>query len=325
MQQMSKSEFLAALADALYSYSDLSDEVIERQIRQFERYFSRMSEEEAKAAIADFDNVDAIAANIYALIKDRERRGAGLREQHAQRVRDYDHTAPHYTVVDSSAEPVATAVYDKVSQKHERDIEPSDVDAGATIKIDRVDNVRPIEEIDGNSAGRAVDQTDGLEPEGSLGDIESYADTHLDFSSLDEVPTQTSPMFWVLFALTFPIWGSIALSVLSLFLLCFGALAVLIVALVALMISVAAAGTGLSLFGIIYGITQTFTVLPAGLFEIGLGVTIGGAAMFVGISVYNIAIRFLPFVMRKLFEFLKFVLRSSVRLFLKIKRECAVQ
>ena len=47
--------------------------------------------------------------------------------------------------------------------------------------------------------------------------------------------------------------------------------------------------------------------------------------MFIGITVYNIAIRLLPFAMKKLFEFLKFVMRSSVRLFQKIKRECATQ
>ena len=68
------------------------------------------------------------------------------------------------------------------------------------------------------------------------------------------MPTQTSPMFWVLFALTFPLWGVIALTVLSLFLECFAVLDKLIVELVAVMIGVAAVGTGLSLFGITYGI-----------------------------------------------------------------------
>lgn len=350
MQQMTKSEFLAALADALYAYSDLTDEMVERQLRQFERYFSRMSEEEAQAAIADFDSAEAIAANIYSLIKEKERQKAQQSRSETDRMRDYDHTASFYTVVDtkpqpdiksenesetekkSTSEPAvdaeATAIYETVASRTERRQSHTDdavASAGDTIKIDRIDTVH----AEGDSASadnrRVSTRVDAAELSGSEDGYDAFDETHLDFSSLDELPAQTSPMFWVLLVLTFPLWGMIGLTVLSLFLAAFASLAALIVGLVAVMIGVAAVGTGLSLFGIIYGITQTFSVMPAGVFEIGLGVTIGGAAMFIGISVYNIAIRFLPFVMGKLFVFLKFVMRSTVRLFQKIKKECAIQ
>ena len=330
MQQVTKSEFLAALTDALYAYSDLTDEMVERQIAQFERYFSRMSEEEAQAAIADFDSAEAIAANIYSLIKEKERQTAQASGQEPQHTRDYDHTASYYTVVDSKTsqdtDNEATAIYDAVAKKTQQKQNQSFADDGATIKIDRIDTVSEPDGTAEPQIKRVASRIDAAElTEDYQMYDDGYEETHLDFSSLDELPAQTPPMFWVLFALTFPLWGVIALTVLSLFLLCFAAIAVMIVGLVAAMIAVAAVGTGLSLFGIIYGITQTFSVLPAGLFEIGLGVTIGGSAMFAGIAIYNIAIRFLPFVMTKLFEFLKFVIRSAVRLFHKIKKECATQ
>lgn len=335
MPQMTKREFLSALADSLYAYSDLTDEMVQRQLMQFERYFSRMSEEEAQAAIADFDSTEAIAANIYRLIKEKERQKPAGSEGEPPRVRDYDHTASYYTVVDSEtasdteADAGATAIYSTVGQKtsqDEYDETPAGND-GDTIKIDRVDIVRQSGSRAGPERTRGSTRNVAIEPSESDDRYDShygeYESTHLDFTSLDDYPTQTSPMFWVLFVLTFPLWGVIALTVLALFLICFATLAALIVGLVAAMIGVAAVGTGLSLFGIIYGITQTFDVFPAGLFEIGLGVTIGGTAMFVGIALYNFAIRFLPFVMGKLTVFLKFVVRSAGRLFQRIKKECA--
>lgn len=341
---MTKREFLAALADSLYAYSDLTDEMVQRQVMQFERYFSRMSEEEAQAAIADFDSTEEIAANIYKLLKERlQTAGAG----EPPHVREYDHTASYYTVVDSQTEPVtdadsdtgadsdtdadadagATAIYSTVGQNSDRAaLDENGETGGDTKKIDRIDVVRQTASRTGHERTRTVRN---VTIESSVGDDRydshygEYEGTHLDFTSLDDYPTQTSPMFWVLFVLTFPLWGVIALTVLALFLLCFATLAALIVGLVAAMIGVAAVGTGISLFGIIYGVTQTFDVFPAGLFEIGLGVTIGGIAMFVGIAIYNIAIRFLPFVMSKLIVFLKFVVRSAGRLFQRIKKECA--
>ena len=50
---------------------------------------------------------------------------------------------------------------------------------------------------------------------------------------------------------------------------------------IALVIGGAAAGTALSLVGIIYGISQLFSCVPIGLYELGLGVLAGSAAMLV--------------------------------------------
>lgn len=324
MQQMTKSEFLESLAGSLYAYNDLTDEMVEKQLKQFDRYFSRMSDEEVQTAIADFDSTETIAANIYSLIKDKERQKAAYsgdkqtQSQQQPRIRDYDHTAADFTIVDShtATDTGATSTYNTVNRRPTPAKTDTDI-GGDTINLDRVKPGDIGSSGQNLSAQPASDNNYEANSEFETG--------HLDFTSLDDAPAQVSPMFWVLFVLTFPLWGTIIITILVLFLFAFAALASLIVALVAAMIGVAAAGTGLSLFGIIYGITQTFDIFSAGLFEIGLGVTIGGSAMFAGIAIYNIAIRFLPFVMKKLTVFLHFTLRSLKHIFLRIKKECVTQ
>ena len=317
MQQYTKQEFLSALTDSLRNYSDLTDEMVERQVKQFERYFTRMSDEEAQAAIADFDSTEAIAANIYEFVKEKGRQKSeeGAEAQSAPpRTRGYDHTASDFTVVESrtASDADATAMYDAVKSADVEIINKSgdnfDDTGGETINLDRVMPDKRTDEPADDQRGHLYNET------------YNFGGTRLDFASLDDAPHPTAPIFWVLLALTFPL-----ITVFALFLFAFTALATLIVALVASMIGIVAAGTGLSLFGIIYGITQTFNIFPAGLFEIGLGVTIGGSAMFAGIAVYNLAIRFLPFVMGKLTIFLRFTLRLVKQLFLRLKKECVSQ
>ena len=98
-----------------------------------------MSEEEAQAAIADFDSAEAIAANIYSLIKEKERQTAQASGQEPQHTRDYDHTASYYTVVDSKTsqdtDNEATAIYDAVAKKTQQKQNQSFADDGATIKL----------------------------------------------------------------------------------------------------------------------------------------------------------------------------------------------
>jgi len=83
-----------------------------------------------------------------------------------------------------------------------------------------------------------------------------------------------------------------------------------------------AVGSLIALVAVIYGISQLFLVLPVGMFELGLGVAAIGITMFVGILMYNIAVRLLPFLLRKFIGF-----QSVFRVFLQdlyyyVKGEC---
>jgi len=139
----------------------------------------------------------------------------------------------------------------------------------------------------------------------------------------DDIPVKGSLAFWLIFILTLPITIPIIAAFCLIFIAVFAALAVLIVGFIALLVVDVIAGTALSLVGIIYGITQTFTVVPIGLYEIGLGIIIGGAALFIGILFYNAAIRLLPFLCRKWYDFFCFCFRQLGRLFKYLKKESA--
>ncbi|MBE6657443.1 MAG: hypothetical protein E7604_03265 [Ruminococcaceae bacterium] len=99
-------------------------------------------------------------------------------------------------------------------------------------------------------------------------------------------------------------------------------MAVLIAAFIAGLVVEVAVGSLIALVAVIYGISQLFLVLPVGMFELGLGVAAIGITMFVGILMYNIAVRLLPFLLRKFIGF-----QSVFRVFLQdlyyyVKGEC---
>ena len=97
-------------------------------------------------------------------------------------------------------------------------------------------------------------------------------------------------------------------------------LALLMIGIVAGLIIFVTAGVLVSLIGIVYGAIQLVKgAIPVGLFETGLGVTVGAAVMFVGILVYNIAIRLIPFAMKSLAKLLAFAFRKAKDGFVALK------
>ncbi len=129
-------------------------------------------------------------------------------------------------------------------------------------------------------------------------------------------------VFWAVFILTLPLTLAVMAAVLAVFGAVFLGIILTIIGLVLGMIAVVAAGSGVALVGIIYGITQLFSFMAAGLYEIGLGVMIGGGVLLVGIILYNLAIRFLPWVMKWLTVFFVFVFGRFRNLFYLARREC---
>ncbi len=77
--------------------------------------------------------------------------------------------------------------------------------------------------------------------------------------------------------------------------------ALAMIACIAVLVVFVTAGAFVSLVGIVYGVVQLITgQIPVGMFEVGLGIIVGAAVMFVGILVYNFAVRFIPFGMKLL-------------------------
>ena len=78
------------------------------------------------------------------------------------------------------------------------------------------------------------------------------------------------------------------------------------------LIAFVAAGVTVSLVGIVYGVIMMIKgSVPVGLFEIGLGVTVGAVVLFVGILVYNFAVRLIPFAMKMLAKLLGFAFTKT--------------
>lgn len=129
--------------------------------------------------------------------------------------------------------------------------------------------------------------------------------------------------FYIILACTSPIWIFLLLLGVLAFLFVLGALCVSIACLILALVGGVAAGTVLSLVGIVYGITQLFQYAPIGLYEIGLGLMIGGITMLAGIVVYNVAVRLLPFLIKKIASLLVYSMHKCVELYFYVKGACA--
>lgn len=131
-----------------------------------------------------------------------------------------------------------------------------------------------------------------------------------------------TPLFWTLFILTLPITLPLFLVVCALFGVAYVGVTAVISVLSVAMVCTVAVGTALALVGIIFGVTKCMSVLAVGLFEIGLGIAIGGATMLIAILLYNIAIRFAPRLYKLIGRFGKYVFAGLGELYTKIKKEC---
>ncbi len=89
------------------------------------------------------------------------------------------------------------------------------------------------------------------------------------------------------------------------------ALALLMIACVCVLVVFITAGAFVSIVGIVYGVVELITGnTPVALFEIGLGIIVGSIVMFIGILIYNFAVRFIPFGMKLLAKLFKLGFRA---------------
>ncbi len=143
------------------------------------------------------------------------------------------------------------------------------------------------------------------------------------FSEADQEPTSRGlTVFWVGLIVTLPL-------TLGLLAVLFGSFAALFIGLIAsillgiaALVAVAGVGSCLSLVGIIYGITQMFSFISAGIYEIGLGIMIAGVALFLSVTIYNISIRLLPWLIVLVGRLFRFVCIKLKILFNFVRREC---
>lgn len=128
--------------------------------------------------------------------------------------------------------------------------------------------------------------------------------------------------FGILLALSIPFFLCIVFACTILFVSFFAALAALILLSAVLLVAVVIAGTILFFIGLISGIVALFDYLPIGLYELGIAFVIIGGTILIGILLYNLAVRLLPFAIKKLAALVVFVLHKIKELFYFVKKEC---
>lgn len=153
-------------------------------------------------------------------------------------------------------------------------------------------------------------------------DLPEEDDEYYAYSPGEETTTRGMILFWVGLFLTLPLTIGLAAVLFGTFAALFVGIGALILGLIAVLIAVAAAGAGVSLVGIIFGVTQLFSFVAAGIYEIGLGIMVAGIALFASILIYNIAIRLLPWIISLLGNLLGWICGKVKSLFYVVRREC---
>ncbi|MCI8386847.1 MAG: hypothetical protein HFE63_00070 [Clostridiales bacterium] len=296
-----KQDFLEKLKAALIE-RDISEVDIEPYIERFDRFYDRMVNDPENNDLDLMTNIDTIANNIA--------------EQVSERYDDINRLAERTLTVDRVVDDKSPAVSEMPSDGSAESEQTTNDSSDTEPEVsDEPTAEMPIPMSADNAVVRdiAVSNDEKL-PDEPRNRLPEY---------VDEEPSPNSTIFWVLFAVSLPITIPLLLAVIALFIIVWGGLCALIVASIGALILAAAGGTALSLVGIIYGITKLFSEMPIGLYEIGLGVLVGGCVMFAGILLYNFAVRLLPLLIKLVGRLFKYLYKQFWVLFAFLRKECA--
>ncbi len=119
-----------------------------------------------------------------------------------------------------------------------------------------------------------------------------------------------------------PVLLLLALVIVGAFLALYSAVAVAVVLFSILLVLLTALGTAFAVIAVIYGVTQLTQMGGAGLYEMGIGVIAGGVTLFCGILMYNFIVRLAPYIFKKLFVLIKFVIGKIKQLYFFAKEAC---
>ncbi len=291
-----KQSFLEKLTAALIDRG-ISEADIAPYIEQFDRFYDRMRNDDAKTS-GVLSDVEGIADNIASQVSDRYDAINRL----AERTMTVD------TIEDDGEYEDAVAIDDSDLPTAEADIVEL-TDDGEYEIVEEAEEISLI----------PAEMLDEIEPEAAEEITESVRLP--DYIPDEEIPS--SKMFWILFGVSLPITIPLALAVLGVFALMWGGLAGIIVGAIAALVGVVTAGTALSLVGIIYGIVQLFTSVATGLYEIGIGIVVAGIVIAVGILLYNFAVRLMPILIKLVWRLFKYVLERLRELFNYLRKESA--
>lgn len=139
----------------------------------------------------------------------------------------------------------------------------------------------------------------------------------------DEDESKNSWLFIVMAIFLIPLFCVLGAAAFVVILGLWVGLAVVIAVLLLALAAIVVAGTAYAVLGLIFGIIEAFSGnAAAALFEVGLALCVGGIVMFIGIWVYNFAIRFIPFIIKKLGVLLILIFKLFKNALIKLKALC---
>lgn len=306
---MDKQTFYTQLSEKL-SELGVSDEYIARHLRQFDSIFSEINDEEIEEKIAQLGSIEHVAARIKRMTdkmisNDEQKKENGDKDINV-----------------SSEEPLSN---NQPSEDREK-IANTEKFACDITNNQMSNTISGLKKVDNNEKPPV-----NTEPEADFME-ESFLNPEIEnvdsqISSLSPPPDEETERkntikFWLIFALTLPISLSLVFAIVFVFATAFFSIAMLIIVAVALLVAITAVATVTSVFGLIFGVAQALSCLPIGLYECGLSVIIGSLAMFVGILVYNFAVRLMPYAAKWLKIFAKYVYKKLKALYIYLKKEC---
>ncbi|NLE13319.1 MAG: hypothetical protein GX628_06540 [Clostridiales bacterium] len=322
---MDRHTFLRLIAARLGQLG-ADDAEIEKNLNLFDRYLSSLPQNERAEIIGSGESIDTLANNMYALIlRQKQKAAAAAAENEGLQPGG---NRQMYDINAGITQQIPAVQEQTLPAQNAPTYHPSSSVGRAYYEQHRTDTAQ-------NNALPAPDDAPTttmmpLQPTAQLSDAaasELKSQLHpaddYDEHYYDREEPRGSLTFWIVFLCTLPITIPLVILVILIFCCVFAALAALIFVFVAALVAVAAAGTVVSLVGIIYGVTQLVTVLPVGLYEIGLGLTALGVSMFLGILLYNLAVRLIPYLMRRTGSLMSFTLSSIADLFRYLKRRSA--
>lgn len=307
---MQKSELLQHLSEKLRG-SELSSEQVERTINDMREFLDSLPPEELEKELNGSDDLDQTAQALLVELH---------KQQKARVPTDCDRSSMEETKhIPIHREPRGVA---RVSAQPASD---------KTVKIDTVSasvhsNPSAVKaSVSSTSTPSTVSAGNTVSAPSTPARSTMHATRSIKYSDLDQfvaIDSKNRIIFWCAVALLSPLLLFLIAVVLGVFLFAFFAMASIIAACIVALIAIVGAGTGIALFGLIYGTMQLFSAAAAGLYEIGIAIKVIGISLFSGILLYNVAIRLMPYLMHYLYEFFCFVVRKGVQLFQFIKREC---
>ncbi len=300
---MDKKTFYDELSAKLRELGVRND-YIDKHINQFENYFADKSSEQVEAEIARLGDIDRVASRIKRMTDKMLLADTGIPEGER-------HEDPA----------------EKTGETGETENEP-DLPPETDIAAEEIRQIRSLKK--GRDRSQAADDLfddgdESIKPAVSANDgpdKDRRLTSRVKKTSFDDKDIKKKlTVFRILSILCIPLVLLILLATAAVFAVIFLIIALLVIFAVAVLALVTVAGTCIFAFGFILGVVKLLENLPVGLYECGLSLMIGSAALFVGILIYNFAVRLMPFAASKLLQFMKFVFRKYRVLYAYIKKE----